>query len=73
MRPVFTAELLVGCREQDQVGDRESQRKNLHRAEAVIQEHLRAHETRAPERNRRDGEDMPEGHVVARGCHRCQR
>lgn len=69
MLPVFSAELAVRCREENQVGDRESQREYLHGAESVVQQHLRAYETRAPEGNRRDGENMPEGEGVAGGNH----
>ena len=73
MLPFLATELLVRCYEQQQVRDHESQRENLHGGKAVVQKHLRAHETRAPEGDGPDGEQVPKSHVVARGSHRGER
>ena len=73
MFPVLAAELLVRCREQQQVRDHETHRENLHCAESVVQQDFRAHEARAPEGDRHDGKHVPEGYVVSCRSHRGQR
>ena len=69
MLPVLAAELLVACRQKNQVGNRKTQREDLHCRKTMIQEHLRAYEARAPKGDGNNGEQMPKGETVARGYH----
>ena len=68
MLPVFATEPFMSHRKQQQVRHRKAQRKNLHRRESVIQEHLRAHEARAPERNRPNRKGMPKRKTTRSVC-----
>ena len=54
--PLFATELLVACCEQNQGRDYEADGENFHGGKLVVQKHLGAHETRAPE------EDCPHCH-----------
>jgi len=71
--PVFTTELFMRHREQQQVRHRKAQRENLHRRKTVIQKHLRAHKTRAPKRNRSNRKGVPKSETVTGRFHHHQR
>ena len=73
MLPVFTAELFVSRNEQHRIGHNETQGENLYRRKSVVQKHLGAYKTSAPEGDGHDGEQVPDGDVVAGRNHREQR
>ena len=66
--PVFATELFMRSRQKQQVRHHEPQRENLHRRKSVIQEHLRAHETRAPKEDSHDSENVPKGKAAGKCC-----
>lgn len=64
--PLFAAELLVACGEQNQVRDHEADGENLHGGKLVIQKHLGAHETGSPEEDCSHCYEMPVVHRAER-------